>query len=235
MKFINFMKKKYVFLVFFAVVFFVSCTPKIAITVDNQNQIVAELNIKPSLATKKLIKSLSGFAEGSSFDSEETEIQNEKTEDGMEIIRFKKTSSLELDALLKFPSSYDLGTGIFELNVAEKKLICSLDRKKLKAFFENISPQDKEYLELLMAPSLQDDEMSEDEYIALIASAYGGTVAGELKTSVLSLSFQLPKQIKSISITPKYEYKLEGNTAYILIPLQSILVLASPINIVLQY
>ncbi len=226
---------KNIFFIVCAIFLFISCTPKIAVKVDKNSNIVAEIDIKPTLATKKLIKSFSGFAEGSSSASEEVNIQNEKTKDGVEIIKFKKTASLEVEAIMKFPPSHDALSSIFELNQKEKKLICSLNRQKLKSFFDNLSQQDKEYIELLMAPSFQDEKMSEDEYIQIISNAYGNTIANELKNSSVLLEFKLPNKIKNLSITPKSEYKLKGDAVECSIPLSRILVLDSPIDIIIQY
>ena len=95
----------------------------------------------------------------------------------------------------------------------------------------NIADEDREYLDLLMAPSLQEISMGNEEYIELMANAYGKKIATELKSSILSLSFEAPSKIKKIKTSPKMDYETKETKVMFSIPLTYILVMNEPINI----
>ncbi|MGP1438659.1 MAG: hypothetical protein ACTTKH_06265, partial [Treponema sp.] len=164
----------------------ISCTPKANIKITNSNEAFLSIDMASSKATKKLLKSLANFSSDSVFSDREEDISNIKTEDGIEIIKLKKTSSLDFTATLKFSNSSKLLSSMFSFN--KNKLNILLNRNIINSFFSNMLEEDAEYLDLLMAPSLQNIDMKDEEYINLIASAYGNTVANELKNSNLILS-----------------------------------------------
>ena len=84
---------KHIKLFFFTIIsFFLSCTPKASIKITASNDVFLSVDISPSANTKKFLKSLSGFSSDSAFSNQEEDISNVKTEDGIEIIKLKKTS-----------------------------------------------------------------------------------------------------------------------------------------------
>lgn len=207
-----------------------SCTPKADIKITASNDVFLSVDISPSIATKKLLKSLSSFGYDSAFSDEEEDISNITTEDGIEIIKLKKTSSLDFTAKLRFSDSSKLFPSMFTFN-KDKSITFLLNRKILNSFLMNIADEDREYLDLLMAPSLQEISMGNEEYIELIANAYGKKIATELKSSILSLSFEAPSKIKKIKTSPKMDYETKETKVMFSIPLTYILVMNEPINI----
>ena len=222
---------KYIKLFFFTIIsFFLSCTPKASIKITASNDVFLSVDISPSVATKKLLKSLSSFGADSTFSDEEEDISNITTEDGIEIIKLKKTSSLDFTAKLRFSDSSKLFPSMFTFN-KDKSITFLLNRKILNSFLMNIADEDREYLDLLMAPSLQEISMGNEEYIELIANAYGKKIATELKSSILTLSFEAPSKIKKIKTSPKMDYETKETKVMFSIPLTYILVMNEPINI----
>lgn len=222
---------KYIKLYFFTIIsLFLSCTPKADIKITASNDVFLSVDISPSIATKKLLKSLSSFGADSAFSDEEEDISNITTEDGIEIIKLKKTSSLDFTAKLRFSDSSKLFPSMFTFN-KDKSITFLLNRKILNSFLMNIADEDREYLDLLMAPSLQEISMGNEEYIELMANAYGKKIATELKSSILSLSFEAPSKIKKIKTSPKMDYETKETKVMFSIPLTYILVMNEPINI----
>ena len=222
---------KYIKLFFFTIIsFFLSCTPKASVKITSSNDVFLSVDISPSVATKKLLKSLSSFGADSAFSDEEEDISNITTEDGIEIIKLKKTSSLDFTAKLRFSDSSKLFPSMFTFN-KDKSITFLLNRKILNSFLMNIADEDREYLDLLMAPSLQEISMGNEEYIELIANAYGKKIATELKSSILTLSFEAPSKIKKIKTSPKMDYETKETKVMFSIPLTYILVMNEPINI----
>jgi len=226
-------------LVFFAVLVFASCASKIAIKVSKTQEVFVDLDIKPSESTKKIIKSLSSIEKDSQKDDQGA-IQDEKLEHvilegGIEIISFKRTSNFDTSAKIKFPSnSKEIDSSIFNVK-KEGALVLSLDRKKLRSFFSGMSDEQKGYLELLMAPSMQEEDMSSSEYLFLIASSYGKKVAGELSRSRIKLHIEVPNTIKNVSVSPKTEYTIKDKVLQLSLPLISFLVMEEPIVINVEY
>lgn len=226
---------KYIKLFFFTIIsFFLSCTPKADIKITASNDVFLSVDISPSVATKKLLKSLSSFGYDSAFSDEEEDISNITTEDGIEIIKLKKTSSLDFTAKLRFSDSSKLFPSMFSFN-KDKSITFLLNRKILNSFLMNIADEDREYLDLLMAPSLQEISMGNEEYIELIANAYGKKIATELKSSILTLSFEAPSKIKKIKTSPKMDYETKETKVVFSIPLTYILVMNEPIKIDITY
>lgn len=213
----------------------ISCMPKANIRLTTSNDVFVSIDVAPSLATKKLLQSFSNLNSESAFANQEEDISNVKTEDGIEIIKLKKTSSLDFSAELKLSPKLEQSLSLFSFNKGKSHAKLLLDRKTLNTFFENLAKEEKEYLDLLMAPSLQDINMSDDEYIELIANAYGKKIATELKNSFLSLSFEAPSKIKKVIVSPKIEYEIKNAKAFFSIPLTYILVMNEPIDISLAY
>lgn len=231
------MKKLYYIKTIFLTVLLccVSCTPKANIKITNSDDVFLSVDISPSIATKKLLKSISNFGSDSAFSDKEEDVSNVKTENGIEIIKLKKTSSLDFSAKLKLSKNAKVFSSMFTFDKKNSNVKLELNRKTLNSFLVNLATEDVEYLELLMAPSLQDSSMNDEEYIELIASAYGKKIADELKTSLLTLSFEAPSKIKNINLSPKMDYETKETKVMFSIPLMYILVMNEPIKIDITY
>ena len=213
----------------------ISCTPKVKIKLNDKNEVFIDVDIIHTDSTKRLIKSLNNFSGDSMFEGKEETIENVKGDDGIEIIRLKKTSTLDVSANFKFPDTSKLNSSMLFVNKKEKKMIFSLNRKTINAFFEQMTQEDREYLDLLMAPCLQNTKMSEEEYVALIANAYGSKASQELKISNLNLAFELPKKIQNVQLSTQDVYKIDGNKLEVKLPITKVLVLNQDIKIIIEY
>lgn len=212
-----------------------SCTPKVKIKVSDKNEVFVDIDITHTDSTKRLIKSLNNLGGDSMFEGKDENIENVKGEDGMEIVHLRKTASLDVNAKLKFSDTDKLNPSMLLINKTEQKLIFSLNRKTTSSFFEQMSQEDREYLDLLMSPCLQNTKMSEEEYIELIANAYGNKASQELKGAKFSISFELPKKIKNVQISPQNEQKIDGNKMEVHIPMTKVLVMNQEIKVTIDY
>ena len=217
------------------ITFATSCTPKVKIKITDKNEVFVDMDITHTDSTKRLIKSLNNLGGDSMFEGKEEDIENIKGDDGVEIIHLKKSSSLDVSAKFKFTDTDKLNSSMLFVNKDEQKLIFMLNRNTINSFFEQMSQEDKEYLDLLMAPSLQNTKMSEEEYIALIASAYGNKVSQELKFSGISLLFEVPKKIKTVQLIPQSPHTINGNRLEVSFPVTKVLVLDQEIKITIDY
>ena len=219
----------------FSLLALTSCTPRVKIKLNDKNEVFVDIDITHTDSTKRLIKSLNNLGNSSMFEGKDENIENVKGDDGVEILRLKKSSELDISAKFKFSNTSQLYASLFSVDKKEQRMIFSLNRSTINVFFEQISKEDKEYLDLLMAPSLQNTKMSEDEYIVLLANAYGSKVSQELKTSHLYLIFEMPKKIKKVQFTPLSQHKINGNKVEIHLPLTRVLVMNKDIEIIIDY
>jgi len=138
------------------------------------------------------------------------------------------------------------GTGLamnLELDARQTliKDALTLDREKRTARIEltrslvgrtvNLLPAStRDYLDLLMAPSLGYDDMSRKEYEDLVAVAYGNTMLAELRSSRFTLTLRTPSPIRTARI-PEGEgtAHIVGTSAVFNIPLVALLTLEKPI------
>lgn len=67
-------------------------------------------------------------------------------------------------------------------------VLVKLNKETLQRFYESLSDELRSYFDMLMAPGFSDDEMTDEEYIELIAEVYGQTLADELSKAVIKIN-----------------------------------------------
>lgn len=82
--------------------------------------------------------------------------------------------------------SFLFSSGI--LKKTEGELSTELNPKNLAAFYSTADDQIVMILDLLLAPVFNDEEMSENEYLEILASFYGEGIAKELKESTIKIT-----------------------------------------------
>jgi len=88
-----------------------------------------------------------------------------------------------------------------------------------------ISPEISMYLSALMAPIATGDKTTKPEYLALVASVYGKTIADEISSSSIRASVNFPGAIQRVK-----GGTYSGRRAEFDIPLLDILVLETPLS-----
>ena len=87
-------------------------------------------------------------------------------------------------------------------------------------------PEDtKDYIDLLMAPIFTGEELSPEEYVDVIRGLYGPSVAENLLSSIINISFIAEKNITDIELFPEDlgVISKQGKKASFQIPLHKIL------------
>jgi len=100
----------------------------------------------------------------------------------------------------------------------------TLSRETAPQLLSLISAEVRDYLEALMAPIVTGEELSTADYLALIASVYGKTIAQEIESSSISLEIRIPGTITTVLGGTSLETK-----AIFKIPLVDLLVLQKPL------
>jgi len=101
-----------------------------------------------------------------------------------------------------------------------------LDRKSASAVLASLSPEIGAYLEALLAPVVTGEEMTEGEYLDLVASIYGDAVSAEIAAASLTLTLNLPRPAIGV-----LGGTLSGGAAEYSIPLVRLLVLENPADL----
>ncbi|MDR2575212.1 MAG: hypothetical protein LBC52_02075 [Treponema sp.] len=88
-----------------------------------------------------------------------------------------------------------------------------------------VSPEVSMYLNALMSPLATGERMTKDEYLVLVASVYGKSIADEISSSSIRASVNFPGVIQRVK-----GGTYSGKRADFEIPLLDILVLETPLN-----
>ena len=211
-----------------------SCTPKTDIFVQPSGDAVLTLDIKTSPIMNTLIESISNFSEEekaankSIFNTEEIKAQLE--EKGVKVLSIGTQSLAGISTKIKiFKEQMQDDNSFIKVDMKKGTLLFAIGPDNIKEFINMLSSDDREYVELLMAPALTGENITSEEYLEVIKSAYGEKLAAELKKSVLHVSVTCPKKVQNIKVTPFGRGQKDGTKASANIPLTEILCIQDPI------
>ena len=181
-----------------ASLFFTSCTSSITIKrAGNKTWISfsAEGGEK-FIKTLKMLESSSFEEEGKGKNSSQElfnpgVIQENFKNSGFTAVRAEKIADRGFTVSFEMPENADnplTQSKIF--NYSElKKPYFSLSRENFQIFYEKIPFELKSYIDLFMAPSFTDEEMDDEEYLDLIASVFGPSLADEIREAKINFIF----------------------------------------------
>lgn len=86
----------------------------------------------------------------------------------------------------KFQKSSLFSAGLFKIKNNSVKI--DFSPENLKKFYDSANEETKMNLDLLLAPVFNDEKMSPEEYIEMLATFYGEKIANELKNFVLKIN-----------------------------------------------
>ncbi len=109
---------------------------------------------------------------------------------------------------------------LLEKEGQKNKLRLLLDRKTAPDFVAGLSEDVFDYLSVLMAPLVTGEEMDSEEYLDIISSVYGHTLAEELAKGIFKIEFAVPGKIIQSSVG-----KFQGRLLSWELPLLDLLVL----------
>ena len=143
----------------------------------------------------------------------------------------------------------DGGTRAFSLDAGKGSLVITLTKEIVAKTTAALPAELFEYADLLMAPVLTGERMTEEEYIGLIAAAYGPQAAAELRTCAFELAVQCPAAVTRASAREPASLSLgaaygpasgvratsSGAQARFLIPAAKVFALSSPLQLVVEF
>lgn len=187
-----------------------SCSPSISVHAKNSDDVQVDFSAgfskQAESAILELFQAAAGITQGNqqiNFDVasifSETEIENFLIGAGATNVSAKSTqdkisASLAINSLSTNPLA---ATGI--LTRTANSLSFTIGPEQLNALYEKLNEENQGYLDLLMIPALNDDEMTVAEYRGLLASLYGAELADEVCGGTLSIELKSPDSKKVIS------------------------------------
>ena len=232
------MHKKIIFCLIAAVIL-TACSPKADIFIQDSGDAVITVDVKASSLLESLVENAAGFSEGEKKENKSVfnieEIKAELESKHIRVLSMETQGAAGIKTKLKILTGDEAAPPFLKTEPKEGKLSLNIGNADIREFVNLLSEDDREYVELLMAPALTGEELTSKEYEELIKSAYGEKTADELKRAKLRISVTCPKKVQSITVTPLGTGRKEGNKAYIEIPLSKLLSLKNNIFVEVRY
>ncbi len=179
-----------------------SCTSEISLELKKDGSVDLQFSGLAGTAFATMINSVSGMsANGSAagtviFDTKE--IEYEMSSNGFSQVKAssKKGADLTVTMTDKNGKSALFTSGV--VSVKDGKLNASLSPQSLVKFYKTADSQTVMFLDMLLAPIFNDEVMTQEEYLEVLASFYGDEIADEMKNSSFRITLKNPDGTKTI-------------------------------------
>ena len=186
-----------------------SCTSEISLELKKDGSVDVEFNGVAGKAFAALIYSASGMsaeqvqsAESVIFDTKEIEYEMSSNRFSNVKAVTKNGTDLTVTMSDKNGKSALFTSGI--ISVKNGKLSACLSPQNLVNFYKTADSQTIMFLDMLLAPIFNDEQMSQEEYVEVLASFYGDEIAEEMKNSNFRITLKNPdgtQTVQSIKFT----------------------------------
>ena len=175
------------------------CTSEISLELKKDGSVDVQFSGLAGKAFATMINSVSGNGSASStvlFDTKE--IEYEMSSNGFSQVKAlsKKGSDLTVTMTDKNGKSALFTSGV--VSVKDGKLNASLSPQSLVKFYKAADSQTVQFLDLLLAPIFNDEVMTQEEYVEVLASFYGDEIAEEMKNSSFRITLKNPDGTKTV-------------------------------------
>ena len=167
-------------------------------------------------------------------------------------IRKNETEKLIEQIFGKIPleshAVFQTGTGgarAFDLRPAEKTLNIRLTRGNVRQIADLLPAELFAYSDLFMAPVLTGEQLSENEYTALIGAAYGPRAEQEMREAVFTLTAECPAAVTEATAliqtgagfqdAPDIQVETNGGQVCFRIPVARLLCLTQPVSLSVRW
>lgn len=217
-----------------------ACAPKADIFIQQSGDAVITLDIKTGKTVDTLLESTAQFTDEEKTESSSIfkieEIKRALEEKGIKVLSMSTESVGGINTKIKIMNKDMNDENAFvKTDMKAGLLSLSIGPENIKEFVNMLSDDDKEYIDLLMAPAITGEDLSVEEYEDLIKQGYGEKLAKELKKSKFNVSLTCPRKIKSITIKPFGFISKNGNKGTVDIPLSELLCVKDPIFIEVKF
>lgn len=208
--------------------FFSSCSPQVIITADKNGPTQATFSASLSQTSEKLIRRFTGTEKGLLFNKDEISLSLALAGLSSHQIEFSTPTDLSISVVI--PKTQTLLSKALLFSRTTNTLTVSLTPESVKDAIGVMPSETADFLELLMAPILTGEKLSESEYKEIIGATYGKTILKELENSVFTLTMRCPLKIKETNKPAAALVATTNNTAVFTIPLIVLLVMEQNIS-----
>ncbi len=191
------MKRFFTLLACAAALFLTSCNSKVLITAADSHSAVVAFKINFSKSFIDVGKSVTG--------KDELPVNGKNITQIMMAAGFDNIISNSTNYSISASGIYDCTTSIAQktqiLTVTPDSMELKLGPEQFKNIYSMMNEEEQSYFDLLMIPSLCDEESTAEEYEVTVASLYGPTFAGDLSKGVISFTLKRQAAEKQYSIT----------------------------------
>ena len=174
--------------------FMFSCTTEVTLTLKADDSVDIAFEGGAGEAFTKMLTStagpqnsgMKGNADSPVIDSDAVSYELAKAGFSNVDVNQNKGGVVKINMKDKKQTSY-----IFSSNIIKSKknmLIAAVTRKSLEDFYNSADEQTRMTLDLFLAPVFNNDCMSEEEYLEMVASFYGDEAAKEVSQSVVKIN-----------------------------------------------
>ena len=182
---------------------FAGCTSEIILELKKDGSVDVVFSGSAGKAFSAMIYSASGMtpeqaqeAGTAFFDTKE--IEYEVGTKGFSTIKAVSKNGTDLTVSMtdKNGKSVLFTSGI--ISVKDGKLNACLSPQNLVSFYKTADSQTVMFLDMLLAPIFNDEQMSQEEYVEVLASFYGEEIAQEMKESSFRITLKNPDGSQTI-------------------------------------
>ena len=163
-----------------------SCTSEISLELKKDGSVDVEFSGVAGKAFAAMLDSSGTVI----FDTKE--IEYEMASNGFSKVKALSKNGSDLTVSL---ADKDRKSALFTskvVTVEKGKLRASLSPQSLVDFYKAADSQTVQFLDMLLAPIFNEEEMSEEEYLELLASFYGQEIADEMGKSSFRITLKNP-------------------------------------------
>lgn len=184
------------------------CTSEITLELKKDGSVDVEFSGSAGTAFAALIQSASGMtlsdatSSSASVTFDTKEIEYEMGSHGFSKVKAvsKKGTDLTVSMTDKNKKSAMFTSGI--VSVENGKLSAQLSPQTLVKFYNSADSQTVQFLDMLLAPIFNDEQMSQEEYLEVIEAFYGEDIAQEMKASKFRITLKNPDGSQTVQTVP---------------------------------
>lgn len=179
--------------------FFTGCTSQITLELKKDGSVDVVFEGSAGKAFASLINAAAGSTGQSDsviFDTKE--IEYEMARNGFSNVKATAQNGANLTVSMtdKTGKSALFSSGV--VSAKDGKLTATLTPQKLQSFYSKADSQTVMFLDMLLAPVFNDEVMTQEEYLEVLASFYGEEVADEIKNADFRITLKNPDGTQTI-------------------------------------
>ena len=183
-----------------------SCTSEITLELKKDGSVNVEFSGAAGNAFAALINSASGMssenASSGSVIFDTNEIEYEMGANGFSKVKAvsKKGADLTIAMTDKNQKSALFTSDV--VKIEKGKLTATLSPENLVKFYNAADSQTVQFLDMLLAPIFNDEQMTDEEYTEVLASFYGDQIAQEMNSSSFRITLKNPDGSQVVQTIP---------------------------------